>query len=423
MTKRKRTPSSSPPPRARVPVQISASLQRLSILSRSLAYQSDKLTTADQDAHNMQAQAQASDTAPLQGTARPAGIPSANGQKQGFRGFAPPKQPSFPETQTWVAPKGRPVPTPDPAGFMPRSQPSFPQGQAWPQPQPRYTAPVPANWAPRPSQRSAVPPTPNWGPSQPRYGGPPPPNLFQPQSRNAEPPPPDSTQPQSQHTGLTPPNEAPSPVAPQTPSKIVGRSVEKEEAPCLETQPQLVAALIAQKRAAAAETRKRAAWARMDSSQARHSPAPDDQLRNELNQTLESRPYVTPTTAITFDPVSSSAEPDPTTNRASAASQSSQKPPRASYDMDSLFASSGSTSPAPNESSKTAKDFHVPQLPTPTSTTTPAPAPFASPTHISYPYKDHAQPPGNRETPGSNSHRTSQSVSRSAGPVLRNLVT
>src|SRR4051794_8428476 len=113
MTKRKRTPPPSPPPRAIF--QIPASLQRLSVISRSLAHQSEKLAGVSRDGQNMritaqaqaQAQAQALSGAPPAVAAASAGMDGGDGHGQGFRAFAPRKQPSFPDAQTWVEPKAR----------------------------------------------------------------------------------------------------------------------------------------------------------------------------------------------------------------------------------------------------------------------------------------------------------------------------
>ena len=140
MTKRKRTPPPSPPPGAQVPFQIPASLQRLSVISRSLAHQSDKLVRFGADGQNArfaaQAQGQAGVPPPVMGAASP-GTAVRHGRGQGFRAFAPRKQPSFPDAQTWVEPRARGTQVPDAAGFVPPTQPSFPKGQAWPQPQPQ----------------------------------------------------------------------------------------------------------------------------------------------------------------------------------------------------------------------------------------------------------------------------------------------
>ncbi len=318
MTKRKRTPPPSPPPRASV-LQIPASLQRLSVLSRSLAYQSDKLADSGQDAKNAHtvAHAQVLDGTPSAVTAFVT-MTSPNGQIQGFKAFAPSKQPSFPDTQTWVAPKPRAVPMPDAAGFMPPTQPSFPQGQAWPQPQPRKVVNPPLRLAP-------------------------------------------------------------APVAPQTTPIRLEPAPMNSEPLCLETQPHSVAALIAQKRAANEASRKREAWTRK-ASQHRRWERPDDQLLDELNQTLEppstqgtptpgavstarhpgsgaSPPgqFVTPTPAITFDPtVPNAATP---AENSWTASQPAPRPnfkpstrrPRTHPDQISLFSSAESTT-APTES-------------------------------------------------------------------------
>ena len=274
MTKRKRTPPLSPSHSVRV-VQIPASLQRLSILSRSLAFQSENLSGGGQDAQNGHdtRHRQTVDDTTLTGTAS-VNMNSPNGQIQGFKAFAPSKQLSFPNTQLCVAPKPRAIPTPDTAAFMPPTQPCFHQGQAWPQPQPRRVV-------------------------------------------------------------SPPPKLAPALIAPQT-TPIRFDPAPTYAAPlCLETQPHLVAALIAQKRAANEANRKREAWSR-EASQHRRSERPEDQLLSELNQTLEPsyirgtptlgeistterpsngalpvRRFVTSTPAITFDPtVPRAARPD-----------------------------------------------------------------------------------------------------------------
>ena len=340
MTKRKRTPSSSPAPRARVPFQIPASLQRLSMISRSLAHQSDKLAV-DLDDHNPHiiAQAEALGGAPSLATAASSTIEVRDGRGHGFRAFAPPKQPSFPDAQTWVAPKPRQLPIPDDTGFMPSTQPSFPPGQAWPRPQPRKAVPLP--------------------------------------------------QPPSQTTATLAPAPPPSWVPPPVPTEATLTNLEAPPAEgqtlCLETQPNRIAALIAQKRAANEANRRREAWTRQAAAHRMSSQAPDDQLLNELNSALgqssavnktaqthtSSLPqqYVTPTTPITFDPVVPSAgfqahsktvaqtDKASNANKAPARDPTSARPAESterapSDDHYSLFSSSGTPSPSPTEPRK-----------------------------------------------------------------------
>jgi hypothetical protein len=337
MTKRKRTPSSSPPPRARVPFQIPASLQRLSMISRSLAHQSDKLAGVNQDDQStlMIAQAQPSGEVIPSVTATSGGSESRDGQAQGFRAFAPPKQPSFPDTQTWVVSKPRRSHVPDNAGFMPPTQPSFSQGQAGPQPQPHEAA------------------TPAIGP------------------------------------GL-----APQPIPPETTLANLEPPPADGEVLCLETQPNRIAALIAQKRAANEANRRREVWIRQQAAHRISSQAPDDQLLNELNSaaghsakehssaaskagkartgqhqvTGNLDQYATPTPVIKFDPIVSStgmqADNRKTghVKKGSAGSKELARGPTSApatksakltkeastRDHDSLFSSSASTTPSPD---------------------------------------------------------------------------
>jgi hypothetical protein len=352
MTKRKRTPSSSPPPRARVPFQIPASLQRLSMISRSLAHQSDKLAGVNQDDENgsIIAQAQAPGDVPYAVAANSAGADTRDGRDQGFRAFAPRKQPSFPDAQTWVEPKPRGSHIPDDAGFMPPTQPSIPPGQAWPQPQPRKVIPWPQL---QPQKIAASAPGTAWMP---------------------------------------PPMPSEATLATLETPRAEGETL------CLETQPERIAALIAQKRAANEANRRREAWTLQAAAHRISSQAPDDQLLNELNSALgqsstadnfaqrhasttnhtgragtgehqavrHPEQYVTPTAAITFDPVVPSAaiQADTTTTaQRKKGSMGSRKPTRgqtslpsvnsiketSSHNHDSLFSSSGSLSPSPAE--------------------------------------------------------------------------
>ena len=338
MTKRKRTPSPSPATRAQPPFQIPPSLQRLSMISRSLAHQSDKLAGGNLDAHN----ARISGQAQALGDAAPSVVAATeprDARGRGFRAFAPPKQPTFPLAQTWVAPKPRWAQASVEAGFMPSTQPLFPQGQAWPQPQPRKVIPQP-----HPQTETMATPVPSCVPPSA-------PPLVQPEAAiaNLEAPPADG------------------------------------ETLCLETQPNRIAALIAQKRAANEANRRREAWTRQAAAHRISSQAPDDQLLNELNSALgqpstankaarkhaSRRPpqYVTPTTPITFDPVvppNDSQADNQTVAQTRKASVGTTEPapgqtsaPRAistenasSHDHDSLFSSSGSPSPSPLEPRK-----------------------------------------------------------------------
>jgi hypothetical protein len=354
MTKRKRTPSSSPPPRARVPFQIPASLQRLSMISRSLAHQSDKLAGFGQDDQNARVIAQQQ---PL-GEVLPAvattsgGTEARDGQAQGFRAFAPPKQPSFPDAQTWVVSKPRRGHVPDNAGLIPPTQPLFPQGQVGPQPQPRREIPPP--------------------------------------------------QPQL-HKTATPavgPGLAPQPIPPEAALANLEPPPADGEVLCLETQPNRIAALIAQKRVANEENRRREVWVRQQVAHRISSQAPDDQLLNELNSAAGHSAkghssaatnvgragtgkhqavgnldqYATPTPVITFDPIipstgiqadnrktghvkkGSAGSKEPTRGLASASATKSAKLVKeiSSRDHDSLFSSSGSTSPSPDGRSQAA---------------------------------------------------------------------
>ena len=351
MTKRKRTPSSSPPPRVRF--QIPASLQRLSMISRSLAHQSDRLAGLSQDDHNVriiaQVQAQAPGGAPPVVVATSAGIEARDGQGHGFRAFAPHKQPSLPDAQTWVEPKPGGTQVADDAGFMSSTQPLFPQGQAWPQPQPGKVIPWP--------------------------------------------------QPQSQTTIIPAPAQAPEWVPPSVPQESALADLESPppdgETLCLETQPNRIAALIAQKRAANEANRRREAWTRQAAAHLMSSQAPDDQLLNELNSTVgqsstadnsaqkhtsatndatrsgtgerqtvkHPQQYVTPTAPITFDPIlpSTGVQADrrtaaqtqngPTLSKETGRGQTSAPSTRSrkeipSNDHDSVSSSSDSPSPS-----------------------------------------------------------------------------
>jgi hypothetical protein len=355
MTKRKRTPSPSPPPRVRVPFQIPASLQRLSMLSRSLVHQSEKLAGLGQDDHNARMIAQAQPLGEVSPSVAAASerAEARDGQAQGFRAFAPPKQPSFPEAQTWVAPKPRRSHVPDDAVAMPPGQPSIPQGQAEPQSQPQRGTP----------------------PSQP--------------------------QPHKVVTSAARPGLAPPPIPPEAALANLEPPPADGEVLCLETQPNRIAALIAQKRAANEANRRREVWTRQQVAHRISSQAPDDQLLSELNsaagdstkehssaateagsagtrqhptvKNLEQ--YATPTPVITFDPVVPSteiqADNQKTSNVTKASPGSSKEPARgptstsatksvkatkatSSHNHESLFSLPGSTAPSPDERSRVA---------------------------------------------------------------------
>jgi hypothetical protein len=351
MTKRKRTPSSSPPSRARVPFQIPASLQRLSMISRSLVHQSEKLAGLSQDDENSRviAQAQPLDEV-LPSVAAPSGGTEArDGQAKGFRAFAPPKQPSFPDAQTWVAPKPRRSHAPDNAGFIPPRQPPLPQGQAGPQ-------------------------------SQPRGGIPPPP------------PPPPQPQPHKVAIPTVGPGLAPQPIPPEAALANLEPPPADGEVLCLETQPNRIAALIAQKRAANEANRRREVWARQQVAHRISSQAPDDQLLNELNSAAGDSAkdhssavaeagragmgqhqavrnldqYATPTSVITFNPIVSPTGIQ-TDNRetshlkeGSAGSKEATKPAEVTKETssrghESRFSLSGSTTPSPDERPQAAR--------------------------------------------------------------------
>jgi hypothetical protein len=351
MTKRKRTPSSSPPPRARVPFQIPASLQRLSMISRSLVHQSEKLAGPSQDDQNSRIIAQAQPLGEVLPSvaATSGGTEARDGQAKGFRAFAPPKQPSFPDAQTWVAPKPRRSHAPDNTGFIPPGQPSFPQGQASPQPQPR--------------------------------GGIPPPQP----------------QPHELATPAVGPGLAPQPIPPEAALANLEPPPADGEVLCLETQPNRIAALIAQKRAANEANRRREVWARQQAAHRISSQAPDDQLLNELNSAAgdsakghssaatkagragtgqhqavrDLDQYATPTPVITFDPIVPSTGIQIDNWKASyvkEGSAGSKEPARAptsapatkatketsSRDRESRLSLSGSTTPSPDERSQVA---------------------------------------------------------------------
>ena len=115
---------------------------------------------------------------------------------------------------------------------------------------------------------------------------------------------------------------------------------------CLATQPQRIAALIAQKRAANEANRKREAWTRRAAAHRMSSQAPDDQLRSELNSAVgrpatshppnlvpgedqaqrHAEQYVTPTAAITFNPAVPPAAAQADTRTTDHASHSNPKP-------------------------------------------------------------------------------------------------
>jgi hypothetical protein len=354
MTKRKRTPSSSPPPRARVPFQIPPSLQRLSMISRSLAHQSDKLARVSQDEQNARVIALAQPLGEVLPSvaATSGGTESRDGQAQGFRAFAPPKQPSFPDTQTWVVSKPRRSHVPDNAGFMPPTQPSFPQGEAGPQPQPRSGIPSP-----------------------------------QPQPHKAA-------------TPAVGPELAPQPIPSEATLANLEPPAADGEVLCLETQPNRIAALIAQKRAANEANHRREIWVRQQAAHRISSQAPDDQLLNELNsaaghsakghssvagQAGRARTgqhqavgnldqYAIPTPVITFDPIvpstgmqtdnrktghvkkGSTGSKEPTRGPTSApATKSAELTKETSpRDHNSLFSSSASTTPSPDGRSQAA---------------------------------------------------------------------
>jgi hypothetical protein len=393
MTKRKRTPSSSPPSRPLAPFQIPASLQRLSVISRSLAHQSDKLAGANQDDHSAHTQAQALGHVPPPVLAASAGTVGHDGQGQGFRAFAPRKQPSFPDAQTWVEPKLRGTQIPDATGFMPPTQPSFPQGQTWPQPQPRKVIP----WPQLEPQRTAA-------------GAPAPPEAA---LANLEAPP------------------------------------AKGETLCLETQPHQIAALIAQKRAANEANRKREAWTRQAAAHRMSSQAPDDQLQSELNNALGQSTtnhtrkagtgerqalrhpdqYVTPTAAITFDSVvpSAAVQVDSRTSAQTKKPLTGGKAPSpghksvqavkstretSSHDHDSLFSSSNSPSPSPAGRAKPSGDqgHHSAQQPTQHGSFVAQPSAAAS---TAPPVEPNAtQVPSNSTKPKSSSPHTDRSFVR-----------
>lgn len=250
----------------------------------------------------MTAQAHGQDDVPLVISAASPAAAVRDGQGQGFRAFAPRKQPSFPDAQTWVEPKTRGKQVPDAAGFMPPTQPSFPPGQTWPQPQPRKGVP--------------------------------------------------GAQLQPQQTPVSAPAAAPLPptMLPEVALATLEAAPKEGETLCLETQPHRIAALIAQKRAANEANRKREAWTRRAAAHRISSQAPDDQLRSELNSALgrsstnhrrnavtgehqalgHPEQCVTPAAAITFDPAVSSAAAsvdNRTPDQAEPASTSTSEPP------------------------------------------------------------------------------------------------
>ena len=324
------------------------------MISRSLVHQSEKLAGLSQDDQNARVIAQAQ---PLRDVlpsvaATSGGTEVRDGQAQGFRAFAPPKQPSFPDAQTWVASKPRRSHAPDNAGCIPPGQPSFPQGQAGPPSQPQRAIPPP-----QPQAHKAVTPTvgPELAPHTPQHI-PPEATLA-----NLEPPPADG------------------------------------EVLCLETQPNRIAALIAQKRAANEANRRREVWTRQQVAHRISSQAPDDQLLNELNSAAGDSAkgpssagieagragtgqhqavrnldqYATPTPVITFDPIvpstgiqadsrktshvkeDSADNKEPTRGPTSAPATKATKE-ISSRDHESRFSLSSSTTPSPDERSQAA---------------------------------------------------------------------
>ena len=323
------------------------------MISRSLVHQSEKLAGPSQDGKNSRviAQAQPLDEVLPSVAASSGGTEARDGQAKGFRAFAPPKQPSFPDTQTWVASKPRRSHAPDNTGFIPPRQPSFPQGQAGPQPQPQGGIPPPQ---PQPYKAA----TPTVGPGLAPQPIPPEATLA-----NLEPPPADG------------------------------------EVLCLETQPNRIAALIAQKRAANEANRRREVWARQQVAHRISSQAPDDQLLNELNsaagdsakgqssaaagagragsgqhQTVRDLDqYATPTPVITFDPIVSSTGIQTDNQKTSHLREGSAGSKEAtesaketsSREHESRFSLSGSTTPSPDERSQAARrqTQNLPQQP------------------------------------------------------------
>ena len=295
MTKRKRTPPS--PPRS---FQIPDSVQRLSVISRSLATQSDKLAAGNRGIQKkgIIGQSQKSGGTLPSAIATPPGATLRGSKGSGFRAFAAPRQPPFPESQPWVAPKPRTAGAPpDCSGFVPSTQPSFPEGQRWPQPHPVAH-----------SKRD--------------------------------------------HRGP--------PFAPHAPAKSSNAIPANREVLCMETEPHKIAALVAQKRAENEANRRREAWTR-NALAHRQSRAPGDQLLNELNKTLEASAaltdpadmrmnqctaaFMTGTSAITFDTT------DPNAGSTSQEPDYYPRDPDQSHaqEHDSLFSSSGGSTPAPDE--------------------------------------------------------------------------
>ena len=339
MTKRKRSP---PAPQQRA-FEIPASLQRLSNISRSLAKQSDGLAGTKEADKNPDIISQAralANGAPSSTPAVPKSRAGAVKQGSAFRGFVEAKQPSFPDTQTWVEPKPRSTPVaPTYAGhideFTPNGLPTFPEGQKW----------VTTRSNPGPIAH-VVGPTAGLVPiAQPAI----------PQAHNASP-----AQPKKkavQNRGVEA-QGAKSAKVPRPP---------KEETLCMATEPDKIAVLVAQKRAENEANRKREALARKQATQSQ-SNEPDDQLINELNETLDHQlRYVIPSTA-TRQKGLNQLEPYPSVDDAIVIDPASPDIGEADTDHDSLFNSVPTSSAPANPASSSSHN-------SPFSSETSSPAP------------------------------------------------
>ena len=327
MTKRKRSP---PAPQQRA-FEIPASLQRLSNISRSLAKQSDDLAGTKEADKNTGIIAQAQDIANGPAPSTPAAPMSRPGPVKigsAFRGFVERKQPSFPDTQTWVEPKPKlgvpraPLYAGSTDDFTLNGLPAFPEEQKWVTPRPNPGT-VPHNVGPTTGLVPIAQPTLPQGSS-----------LSQTQSKKKA----------IQHPSVEGQRVKPKKV-PRPP---------KGETLCMATEPDKIAALVAQKRAENEANCRREAWARKQATQSL-SNEPDDQLMNELNETLDPRlRYVNPSGA-TLRNCLIQLEPYPSIEDAIFIDPTSPDTGEADPDHDSLCNSAPpsptSASPSPSSSS------------------------------------------------------------------------
>ena len=234
MTKRIRTPPPSPPLLTQVPFQIPTSLQTLSVLSRELAKQSNRLPGSGVCAQSapIAIQQQGLDESLLPPPAASSESALHPNSRPAFRASARQKQPSFPQAQTWVEPtsSAAALRRHGTKRIEPSSEPSHPQEQ-----------PRPSKRRPQVRPRPPVTPVTEWVP----------------------PPTPEGAIIQSSE---------------QPPSDGKALSLDKHR--------HQIAALIAQKRAANEANNKREAWTRKALSH-RVSQTPGNQLLDELNQAIE----------------------------------------------------------------------------------------------------------------------------------------